>query len=444
MICSADGARFLCTLAALASLSLPSAQAQSADNSVRVLYAFTGQNGDGFIPYATLAIGPSGGAIYGTTIDGGTAGGGVAFQLTPPVAPEQAWTETIIHEFGTQGVGPDGFAPNAMVFGHDGALYGTTAYGGPYGLGVVFRLARPAEPGGDWTETILYAFKGGADGAYPTAGVLLDGYIIYGPTGAGGGAGCGGIGCGTIFRLEPPTVPGHAGLESVLYPFTGASDGSDPRGLVMGSHGALYGTDPIGGGSGCAGFGCGTVFELTPPTYKGEDWTFKVLYTFEGGDDGAKPYGLPSIGSDGVLYGTSYGSTVVPNGAAFSLTPPKLTGEAWTFRVLYTFQGGTDDGANPWGIVPLGSKGSLVGVTSSGGISNNGVIFELIPSEPGSGIWTEKVSHRFPGGSLGMEPVQNLVSDAGGNYYGITYQGGIQYPECPIVGGCGVVFKLSF
>jgi len=142
-----------------------------------------------------------------------------------------------------------------------GNLYGTTAEGGGssgcfnyYGCGTVFKLAP------DGTEIVLHAFAGGNDGDYPSAGLImgLTG-SLYGTTGSGGGNGCeGGYGCGTVFKIAPD------GTETVLYAFTSGTDGAYPDGrLTMDKRGNLYGTTLEGGVCGLR-YGCGTVFKLAP------------------------------------------------------------------------------------------------------------------------------------------------------------------------------------
>ena len=96
-------------------------------------------------------------------------------------------------------------------------------------------------------------------------------------------------GCGTVFKLSP-TSKGWA--ETVLYRFTGGTDGAFPRNLVLDSAGNLFGTTLGGGsfsGNNCSLFGCGVVFELSPGP---SDWTETVLHTFTGGSDGWRPAAL--------------------------------------------------------------------------------------------------------------------------------------------------------
>jgi uncharacterized repeat protein (TIGR03803 family) len=213
-----------------------------------VLYSFTGGT-DGSAP-AGGVIRDSKGNLYGTTIFGGATGGvGVVFKVDP------SGNETVLHSFacGPDGCGtcPEGCEPHAgLIFDPAGNLYGTTFFGGPVDGGVVFKV----DPSGN--ETLLYAFRGGyqvpggADGGGPYAGVIRDSAgNLYGTTADGGPAGR-----GVVYKLDP------AGIETVLYSFTGGADGSQPQaGVIRDSAGSLYGTTSYGGkNSG------GVVFELKP------------------------------------------------------------------------------------------------------------------------------------------------------------------------------------
>ena len=121
---------------------------------------------------------------------------------------------------------------------------------------------------------------------------------LYGTT-AEGGTGCpgeGSVGCGTVFKLTP------SGNETVLYSFAGGNDGDGPWStLVRDGQGNFYGTTFFGGGSGCTGDGgCGTVFKVSP------GGTETVLYRFTGGTDGARPYGGVVLDAAGNIYGTTF------------------------------------------------------------------------------------------------------------------------------------------
>jgi uncharacterized repeat protein (TIGR03803 family) len=215
-------------------------------------------------PQASL-IGDNEGALYGTAESGGNSacapnGCGVVFKLTPPGKGQTAWRETVLYSFS----GSDGNAPQAgLIADNWGALYGTTAGGGGAGYGAVFKLTPPAKGQTTWRETVLYSFTGGSDGGSPLAPLIADNEgALYGTTTFGGNySACGGTGCGVVFKLTPPGKGHTVWTETVLHTFANGSDGANPHdGLVADQRGALYGTTYQGGSSG----GSGTVFKLTP------------------------------------------------------------------------------------------------------------------------------------------------------------------------------------
>ncbi len=199
--------------------------------------------------------------------------------------------ETVLYSFTGSPEGPDGALPDSgLIADSSGNLYGTTVEGGASGQGTVFKLS----PGG--IETVLHSFTGfPSDGAYPEAGLIADSSgNLYGTTVDGGASGCfgvGGVGCGVVFKLSP------GGTLTVLHSFTGGSDGATPvAGLIVDSSGNLYGTTPQGGVGSCTR-GCGVVFKLSP------NGTETVLYSFTGGSDGSGPAGGLITDSSGNLYG---------------------------------------------------------------------------------------------------------------------------------------------
>src|SRR5579863_9118559 len=200
--------------------------------------------------------------------------------------------------------GTDGGDPAAgLVLNKAGNLYGTTVVGGngaacSGGCGTVFELTKNS--GGKWTETVLYNFQAGSDGKNPYGGVTIDAKgDLYGTTVSGGSGGtCSGDGCGTIYKL---THSGNSWSESVLYSFTGGKDGAGPGdGVVFDKKGNLYGTTPDGGSvNGCS---CGVVYELSPA--KGGQWKQTAIHTFTGGNDGSTgSLGLLLFDQAGNLYG---------------------------------------------------------------------------------------------------------------------------------------------
>lgn len=389
----------------------------SAGQAFNVIYNFDLQHGQS--PWSGPIMDRAGN-LYGTTFYGGGNQNGVAYKLARAGA---GWIFTPLYNFAG---GSDGAHPFAGVtIGPDGALYGTTFYGGGSGCGLgcgtVYRLSPPPATCQStlcsWIETVLYRFSGSADGGMPFAGVVFDhAGNLYGTTTSGGLNNCGGSGCGVVYKL---TRSGGGWTEAVLYSFTGAADGASPRaGLAFDSAGNLYGTT-VGGGSS----GQGVVFQLQP---SGAGWTENVLYSFSGGADGGGPIAGLILDSLGNLYGSSAndGTGLCK---VFELSP---SGGSWNFALLYSFT--SAEGANCAANLAMDSLGNLYGTTAGGGTYQNGVVFKLTPS---GGNWTYTALHEFTGGSDGEDSFSTLVFDSGGNLYGTASLGGSH--------GAGVVWEIS-
>jgi uncharacterized repeat protein (TIGR03803 family) len=257
-----------------------------------ILHSFTGSGGDGASPHAGLVIDASGN-LYGTTTSGGADGYGTVFTV-----PSGGGVEATLYSF--TGSGSDGARPEAgLILDGSGNLYGTTASGGAYGYGTIFKL-----PSGGGLEAILYDFTGsGGDGASPQASLVMDASgNLYGTTGGGGANGY-----GTVFKLSS-----GGGTEVALYSFS-SSDGAEPfAGLILDGSGNLYGTTALGGS-----YGSGTAFELVnnSGTY-GE----KILHNFIGtGGDGNNPDAGLIADSSGNLYGTTFSGGSSTHGTVFEL-----------------------------------------------------------------------------------------------------------------------------
>lgn len=352
---------------------------QAAAPVLSSIYGFTDIQDGGF-PEAGLVMSSSG-VLYGTTYYGGASGWGTVFQLTQGTGG--AWTETTLYSFTG---GSDGATPiTDLVIGTNNVLYGTTYYGGAHGYGVVFQLTPPST-GSTWTEKVLYSFAGGNDGAYPAAGVTLAAStgVLYGTTYQGGSAGC-----GTIFQVAPGKNSTWA--EKVLHTFQGSTDGCYPDAdlTFSSSNSILYGTTSQGGSvtiSSQTYSNWGTVFQLAPAG--GGVWNETILYTFSGGTDGGTPESNLIIGPNTVLYGTTFwggndnacpiGGYPQGCGTVFQLTP--AGGGVWKESILYTFTGSASDGAHPYrNMIRNGSTGTLVGTTYAGGASINVCFPESYP-----------------------------------------------------------------
>jgi hypothetical protein len=329
---------------------------------------------------------------------------------------------------------------------------------------------------------VLHTFGSGKDGSVPFGPLTLDrkGHL-YGSTAAGGGVGCDGYGCGTIFQLTRKT--GGAWSEEILHRFADEGDGADPTGnLVVDTLGNLYGTldgsgtgqaavfglgfvsgkwtvsllytqyvsrglvlDAVGnlyGSLGPGNLGAGAVGELLPGA---KGWSYKQLYSFcspQGGcPDGDEPNEPLSWDAHGNLYGTTlYGGNGSPKcpgnlgcGVAFQMT---LNSDGtWAYHVMHRFADFPSDGQYPSGLVVDGS-GNAYGVTGEGGVNGQGTIFRMTPST--GGRWKQTVLFDFPNCADGCFPGRTLVFDSLGNLYGVS-DGGIA--DCGYT--CGVVFKLA-
>jgi uncharacterized repeat protein (TIGR03803 family) len=327
-----------------------------------------GTLGDGSGPFGGLVSDASGalyGTTNGGGLVKDSNSGGTVFKLTPPTPGQTTWAETILYEFTPGAVASGPFA--SLIFDKKGALYGTLG-GNTGADGAVFKLAPPKDGASNWTETTLYTFQGGADGGSPQAPVTKDALgVLYGTTvNGGGGTLCAGDqGCGTVFMLAPPARGQSAWTETILYAFSGGADGSNPSGgLILDKNGALYGVAMQGGTVPC---GCGVVYKLTPPMTGQDKWTQTVLWAFQGKPDGYYPQGNLTLDRAGDLYGTSsYGGTA-GLGSIFKLTPPTTGQTDWTETEFYSFPN-YEDGFTPIGGVMRDRNGTFYGTTYGGGV----------------------------------------------------------------------------
>jgi uncharacterized repeat protein (TIGR03803 family) len=374
------------------------------------LYAFKGTP-DGASPYGGLVA--LNNTLYGTTLNGSTnycstscgsnecyLGCGTIFTVS------DSGSENVIYNFdGTFNGGSDGSWPFTGSTALNGQLFGTTSSAGALGHGTVYTT----NPSGQ--ERVLYSFMGGTDGEDPEAVLTPFSGVLFGTTVYGGNTGCGGAGCGTVYRVTT------AGKETVLYRFLGGNDGYRVFAPVIHLHDKLYGATLEGGGTGCGGAGCGTIFEMN---LHGKE---RVRYRFKGTSDGAFPNGLIAV--NGVLYGTTEGGGTRSSGTFFSVTTKG------TLATLYNFQD-IPDGNLP-GTSLIYSKGEFYGTTVGGGTAGDGTVFQV----NASGV--ETALYSFLGGSDGSDP-NAPVNLLNGELYGTTIAGG--NGGCANGAGCGTIFKL--
>jgi uncharacterized repeat protein (TIGR03803 family) len=345
------------------------------------LHGFTGTPG-GTDPNCIRVT--SGGEIYGTTFIGGVANVGTVYRM------DVAGHETVLYSFkgDTDGANPATSAPPAVDAA--GNVYGTTYHGGTANMGIVFKVS----PSG--LETVLHSFTGGADGSDPQGGVILDSAgNLYGTTTEGGTGGLTGAQEGVVYKMSP------TGQETVLYSFTGLSDGGTPSaGVIRDSEGNLYGTTFYGGA-----FNGGVVYKLTP---SGQE---TVLYSFAGETDGADPVSGVLRDSGGNLYGTNVNYGAGGAGVLYKLDT------AGDLTVLHSFSAGSG-GYEPQGVV-LDPAGNLYGTTELGGGSGCymnwgcGVVYEVDTAGNYTVILTFAGGASGDGGSITLSPTGTLYGNAG-------------------------------
>jgi uncharacterized repeat protein (TIGR03803 family) len=248
----------------------------------QVIHSFSG-SGDGNFPTADLL--EVNGALFGTTRYGGSGGNCYSGTCGTVFDVTTSGKEHVVYSFKASQPPKDGAWPYDGVTSVNGTLYGATNLGGTHGVGTVFQVSRSGK------ERIIYSFQGHHDGAYPNGPLVLLKGKLYGTTSVGGA-----YGFGTVFAVTT------SGKESLIYVFKGGpTDGNGPSGRLVVVNGNFYGATYSGGSTVCfsKGYHCGTVFEVSPT---GKE---TVLYNFKGGNDGAAPSaGLTAV--SGALYGTTY------------------------------------------------------------------------------------------------------------------------------------------
>jgi len=383
---------FARSLAAACSL-LACTEASAA--SFRTLYVFPQQ--DIAVNSQLLQLG---GAVFGTTLYGGSASDGTVFKIDL-----QTKAETTIYNFLG---GKDGEIPQGGLAYADGILFGTTSAGGDGancsgGCGTVFAIDLATGK-----ESVLYSFQGGNDGAAPSGDLIIHrgakvanariihrGTKVYGTTQYGGQGNN-----GTVFAVDAAT-----GRETVLHAFAGGADGQTPLAGINDGNGVLCGTTSQGGTS-----DAGTVFGIDP-TGSG----YSILHTFTGAPhDGANSL-------SGMIYtaGTWLGATFYGGhgGDAGYGTVFSIDAHTNAESILYAFpatpRGGVAHGFWPSGDLVL-QNATLFGATRQGGHDSEGAVFALDPT-----TGQERLLHSFKGGNDGSSP-QGLTAGRNGRIFGAT------------------------
>ena len=389
-------------------IAAPAAQAQT----YQVIYYFEGGQ-DGSTPTTGVTMDQRGN-LYGTTYDIF----GTVYEMR---YVNSGWIFSTLTDLGFE---KGSFPLGGVIKGPDGSLYGTTSEGGgSCSCGVVFNLKPPPNASAfvlaGWKESVLYDFTGGFDGGSPGYGNLVFDKAgnLYGTTTAGGA-----YLQGAVFKLTPSN---GSWTESVIYSFTGLSDGGAPQsGVIFDNAGNLYGTTSAGGQ-----YSNGTVFELIP---SGSGWTETVLHSFQSATEGSKPYAGLTFDASGNLYGTAYsGGLGGFDGSVFELSPSH---GGWTFSVLHLFDFSKGEGASPVAGVTMDASGNLWGTTLGGG-GGYGTVYKLTYS---NGYWVYSTVHSF-NTTTGDSPFGGVTFDTKGNAYGTAIAGG----KGACNGGCGVVWEIT-
>jgi hypothetical protein len=378
-------------LCALTVIAMQSMQAQT----LHVLYTLTNPPGGAFSFGLTL---DQAGNLYGTTYYGNPE---TVFELRHV---HSSWVFQPLYKFLPQNDGHAPFFP--VIFGPDGALYGTTIQGGYYGFlgqGTVFRVQPSPDPCARtfclWNETPVHWFGGfhnTTDGYLPYGPLIFDpAGNIYGTTVHGGL-----YGQGTAYQLVKTQ---NGWTEHIIANFRNNGLPEDTySGLTFDSAGNLYGTSSGGGAY-------GQVYELTR---SGQGWNQQTIYNFQGGNDGASPVGGLVFDAAGNAYGTTAGYYQQPATATVFQLSLQSDG-TWRKTILYVFPGN-----GPIANLTMDDAGNLYGTTPGTPDINPdsyGMVFKLSPV---GDSWTFTQLYEFTGGADGSSPSGSVTVDSAGNLYG--------------------------
>ena len=336
-----------------------------------IIHKFNLSQEDGIAPTGKLVFHK--GAIYGTTSAGAnfSCGCGSVFKLKPLNANRTQWAYSRIYRFKSFA---DGATPIAgIIFGKDEAIYGVTSSGGRDMAGTVFRLNGSGDA--NWSKTTLYQFKDATNGGPQGELVFGKDGALYGTTFGGGK-----YNRGTVFRM---TGSGGKWDFKFIYHFLGvdqpgnSTDGADPEGqLIFGKDGMLYGTTVFGGES-----DWGTIFRLKKPKAGQTAWGYKIVHHFKSGpQDGRLSHSGLAMDSAGALYGTTAGGGPHDGGTVYKLVP-KANG-TYAFSLVHSFTPRSKNGDSSYGGVLIRGR-TVYGPTITGGLVNPGALKDGKAEKPG-------------------------------------------------------------
>jgi uncharacterized repeat protein (TIGR03803 family) len=219
--------------------------------------------------------------------------------------------------------------------------------------------------------------------------------------------------------------------DTILYQFPAPNGTGGPAGsIIFDGNGNLYGATFYGSG-GYEGNSRGAIYELSPRS--GGQWKLNILYNFTIADKSQFPNSRLIFDANGNLYGTGQGASFY--GSVFEASPSS-NGGTWTVKTIHSFTSGRDGGDTAGNLV-FDANGNLYGITYSGGNGCSqslcGTVYKLTPQA--GGVWKESIFHAFESASDGSIPYAGLLLGNDGNFYGTTYHGGSRY-------GYGTVYEI--
>ncbi len=344
-------------------------------------------NFDGYVngtgPYGTL-VQAANNRLYGITNAGGINDMGVVFEY-------DFGTSNFLKKFDFDGANAGSTPFGSMIRATNDKLYGMTSDGGASGWGVLFEYDAS-------NNTFLkrFDFEKATNGKTPVGSLMKAANgKLYGMTNLGGTNNM-----GVIFEYNLTTLS-----LTKKFDFDGATNGKNPNGsLIQAGNGKLYGVTYSGGTS-----DDGVLFEYDAATN-----TYLKKIDFDSVSSGQHPYGALLQATNGKLYGMTAQGGVSNNGVLFEYNPATST---YTKKLDFD---GINNGKRPNGSLMQALNGKIYGMTSQGGSSDMGVLFEY---DPTTNIHVKKID--FAGSAYGRNPTGSLIQGNDGELYGMTYLGGI-------------------